>query len=149
MVPALKPSLIGNNNNPTSIGLAPGSAILFNSLEFITDRIGCLSLSPQEWDSSAIFIAMVHSGSPTLCTTLDESSNKDGSASVTGGSSRSPGHQWCNMVTSIDLIITRPAPENTPALQTISTVMVRMAVPQPGRELLPNQQQTNQEEQQA
>jgi hypothetical protein len=44
-------------------------------------------------------------------------------------------------------IITTPVPESTPALQTIPTVMVRMAVPQPGIELLLDQQQAYQEEQ--
>jgi hypothetical protein len=53
------------------------------------------------------------------------------------------------VVTATDPIITTPAPENTPALQTITTVMVRTAVPQPGVERPPNQQQANQEEQQA
>jgi hypothetical protein len=86
MVPTLKLSFIANNNNPTSIDLAPGSAIHFASLEFITDHLGRLSLSPQEWDSSTLFIGMVHSGSPTLRTALEESFDKDDIASgVFGG----------------------------------------------------------------
>jgi hypothetical protein len=53
------------------------------------------------------------------------------------------------VVTSTDPIIATLAPENTLDLKTIPTVTVRMKVPWPGMELLPDQQQTYQEEQQA
>jgi hypothetical protein len=53
------------------------------------------------------------------------------------------------VVTLTDPITTRAASENTPALQTILTVMMRTAVPQPRMEFLSNQQQAYQEEQQA
>jgi hypothetical protein len=53
------------------------------------------------------------------------------------------------MVTPTDPNTVMLALENTPALQTILTIMVRMAVPQPGMELLLDQQQAYQEEQQA
>jgi hypothetical protein len=43
------------------------------------------------------------------------------------------------MVTPTDLITTTLAPENTPALQTILTIMVRTVVPQLGMEFLPDQ----------
>jgi hypothetical protein len=46
MVASPRLSFITNDNNPTDIGLAPGSAIHFGSLEFITDPFGHLSLSP-------------------------------------------------------------------------------------------------------
>jgi hypothetical protein len=36
MVPSPKLAFITNDNNPTSVGLAPCSAIYFRSLEFIT-----------------------------------------------------------------------------------------------------------------
>jgi hypothetical protein len=51
------------------------------SLEFITDHLSHLSLSPQEGDSSAIFTGMVHSRMPSLHTTLEETFNEDGAAS--------------------------------------------------------------------
>jgi hypothetical protein len=46
-------------------------------------------------------------------------------------------------------ITTTPVLETTSAFQTILTVTVWIVAPQPGMELLPMQQQTNQEEQQA
>jgi hypothetical protein len=90
MVPSPKLSFITNNNNPTGVGLAPSSAIHFSSLENIVDHFGHLSLSPQERDSGAISIGMVHNGLPSLHATLGESSNEDDTASSTGGSLGSP-----------------------------------------------------------
>jgi hypothetical protein len=45
MILSPKLSFITNDNNPTSVGLALGSAIHFDSLKFITNRFGHLSLS--------------------------------------------------------------------------------------------------------
>jgi hypothetical protein len=85
MVSLPKLSFVANGNNQTSVRLALGSTIHFSSLEFTANRLSRLSLSPQEWDSSAIFIGIVHSTSPSLHTTLEESSDKDGTALGTGG----------------------------------------------------------------
>jgi hypothetical protein len=49
----------------------------------------------------------------------------------------------------MDPIITTPISESTLVLQTILTVMLQTTAPQPGMELLPDQQQAYQEEQQA
>jgi hypothetical protein len=53
------------------------------------------------------------------------------------------------MVTPTDPITITPTLDGTLALQTISMVTVRTAVPQPGTELLPVQYQVYQNEQQA
>jgi hypothetical protein len=53
------------------------------------------------------------------------------------------------VVTLTEPIITTPALENTPDLQTIPMATVLMAVPPPGMEPLLDQQQAYQEEQQA
>jgi hypothetical protein len=60
-----------------------------------------------------------------------------------------PAPEGCNVVTSTDPVIDTPVPENTPALQTIPTIMVLMTTSQPEMELIPDQQQAYQEEQQA
>jgi hypothetical protein len=85
MVPSPKLSFVANSNNPIGVGLAPGSTIHFDTLEITVGRLGCLSLSPPEWDSSSIFIRMVHSGSTSLRTTLEKFSNEEGATSGTGG----------------------------------------------------------------
>jgi hypothetical protein len=66
MVYSLKLSFIDNSSNPTGIGLTLGETICFSSLEFTADCFGRLSLSPEEGDSDALCVGMVHSGSPSL-----------------------------------------------------------------------------------
>jgi hypothetical protein len=104
---------------------------------------------PQGWDSGALFIGMVYSGSPSRCTHLKESSGEDSTTSGARGSMGPPGPRGCNVVTLMDPIIAALVPESTPTLQTIPTVTVQTAEPQPGMEHLPDQQQAYQEEQQA
>jgi hypothetical protein len=65
MVPSPKLSFVANGNHSTGVGLVLGSTIHFGSLAFTVDRLGHLSLSPHEWDSSLVFIGMVHDGSPS------------------------------------------------------------------------------------
>jgi hypothetical protein len=121
MVPSLKLSFVANGNHPTDVGLAPRSTIHIGSLEFTTDRLGRLSLSPQEWDSSIVFVGMVHNRSPSLHTTLEESSDEDGALQIDP--------RGCNVVTVTDPITATPAADNAPALQTIPTVKMWTAVP--------------------
>jgi hypothetical protein len=114
MVPSLKLSFVSNGNDPTGVGLAPGSTIHFGSLEFTTNRLG---------------------------TTLEESSDEYGTTSCAWGSSGSPGPRGFNVETSTDPITATPVSENTPALQTIPMVTVRTVVAQAGMKFLPDHQQ--------
>jgi hypothetical protein len=140
MVYSLILSFIANDNNPTGIGLTPRETIRFGNLEFIIDRLGRLSLSPVEGDSGAIFVGMVHNGSPSLHTALKDSSEEGGTTSGIGGSSGYPSSRGCNVAILTVPITTTPVLENTPTLLTILTVMVWTVAPQLGMELLPNQQ---------
>jgi hypothetical protein len=56
-----------------SVGFTLVENIRFGSLEFIADPIDSLSLSAKGNDSSAIFMGMAHSGPPSLCTILEDS----------------------------------------------------------------------------
>jgi hypothetical protein len=92
---------------------------------------------------------MVHNGSLSLHTVLEESSGEGDAASGGGKSFGFPSPRGCNVVTPIVSITTTPSSENTPALSTILTVLLWTAAPQPRTRLLPKQQQAYQEEQQA
>jgi hypothetical protein len=94
-----KVSFVANGSNPIGVGLALGETICFGSLEFTTDHLGGLSLSPQEGDPGALFMGMVHSGSPSLHTAIKDSFDEGGTTSGEGGSSGSPNPRGCNMVT--------------------------------------------------
>jgi hypothetical protein len=85
MVYSLKLSFVANGNNPTDVGLAPGETIHFGSLEFTSDRLDHLSLSLEVGDSGTIFVGMVHSESPSLHTTLQDSSDESTAAKGAGG----------------------------------------------------------------
>jgi hypothetical protein len=91
MAPSPKLYFVANDNNSIDVYLAPGSTILFDSLEFTPDRIGCLTLSPLEWDSRTIFIGMAHSRSPSLHTALKVPSDEGGTALGARGRSGSLG----------------------------------------------------------
>jgi hypothetical protein len=118
-------------------------------LEFIADSFRSLSLSLEWSDSGVIIVRMVHSGSPSLLTIVEESANEDDMASSIGGSSGIPISRVCNVVTLIVPITTTPPSEGTPAPLTIPTVSLRTTVSQPNTGLLPEQQQAYEEEQQA
>jgi hypothetical protein len=114
-----------------------GETIHFGSLEFITNRFDTLSLSPEGNDLGVMFMEMVHNGSPSLHTILEESTGEDNSASSGGGSSSFPISRSCNVVIPAIPITTTPLPEGTPVLLTIPTVPLRTTVPQPDTGLLP------------
>jgi hypothetical protein len=53
MVYSPKLSLVSKDSNPTDVGLALGETISFGSLEFTTDHLVHLSLTPLEDDPCA------------------------------------------------------------------------------------------------
>jgi hypothetical protein len=131
-------SFVAHGNNLTVVGLAPSKTICFRGLEFTVDLFSHLSLSHKGGYSGPVFIGTVHSGSPSLHTTLKDSSDEGDPVSGKGGSFGSPGPQGCNVVTPTSLIITTPVPENTLVLLSILSVPVWTAAPQPGMKLLPD-----------
>jgi hypothetical protein len=110
-----KLTFVADGNNQTGIGLTLGETICFGSLEFTADCFSNLSLSPEGNHSGAVFVGMVHSGSPSMHTVLEESFDEGDIASVGGG-------------VTIP-ITTTPSLENTPALLTIPTVQQRTIAP--------------------
>jgi hypothetical protein len=109
MVPSLKLFFLANINNLTGVVLTPGSTIHFGTIDYLDH----LSLSPQEGDSSAIFVGTVHHGMPSLHTTLEETFDEDSTASGTEGSSGSPSPRGCNMVTLTDPVTNMPMLDST------------------------------------
>jgi hypothetical protein len=81
MVHSPKPTIVTNSSHLISIGFVLGETIHFRSLEFIADHFCNLSLSPKGNDSGAIFMGMVHHGSPSLHIVLEESTDMDDTTS--------------------------------------------------------------------
>jgi hypothetical protein len=101
MVYSPKLTLVANGYNSIGVGLALGETIYFGSLEFTDDRFGNLSLSPEGGDPGAIFVGMVHGGTLSLHTVLEESSNEGDASSAGGASSSFLSPRGCNMVTLV------------------------------------------------
>jgi hypothetical protein len=108
----------------TNVGFTFGETICFRSLEFIAGRFGSLSISPEGNDSYTIFVGMVHSGSSSLHTILEESTDVCGTSSSGGGRSSFPIYRGCNMVTPTVPITTILLLEGTPAPLTIPMVLL-------------------------
>jgi hypothetical protein len=105
-------------------GFSLGEIVCFGSLEFIADCFDSLSLSPNGNDSSIVFMEMSHTGSPPLCTILEDSIDEFYTTSSGEGSSGFPISRRRNMVTPHVPITTTLWPEDTPASQTIATVLL-------------------------
>jgi hypothetical protein len=128
------------------VELTWGETIYFVNPEFITNHFDSQSLSPEGNDSCAIFVGMVHSGSPSLHAILEESASEDDSASSDEERSDFPIPQDCNVVTPAIPVATTPPPEETLVLQTIPAVHQQNAVPQLDIRLLLEQLLAYQEE---
>jgi hypothetical protein len=62
----------------------------WSSLEFIADCVNSLSLSAKGNDSGVVFVGIAHSGSPSLHTILEDSTDEFNTASTRGGGFRLP-----------------------------------------------------------
>jgi hypothetical protein len=71
-------------------GFSLGKTVRFRSLEFIADCSGSLSLSPKGTDSGTIFMGIAHSGSPSLRSILEDSTEVFYTTSSREGSSSFP-----------------------------------------------------------
>jgi hypothetical protein len=91
MITSPKLCFIANGNNPTGVSLALGETIHFGNLVFTADRFGHLSLSSDERNSGTIFIGIMHNGSSSSHTTLEDSSVEGSAALGAGGISESLG----------------------------------------------------------
>jgi hypothetical protein len=108
-----KPTIATRDIYLFGVELSQGEAIHFEDIEFIIDHFDNLSLSLEGNDLGVVVGGMVHSGSPSLHTILEESPSEDDSASSDGRSSSFPIPRACNMVTSAIPIVTMPPPEAT------------------------------------
>jgi hypothetical protein len=108
MVHSLKVVVITDDDYQTSGRFTLGETIHFECLEFIVNRFDSLSLSLEGNDSGAVFVGMVHSGSPSLHTILKESIDEGDTTSSRRGSFGFPISRGCNLVTTTILIITTP-----------------------------------------
>jgi hypothetical protein len=93
MVHSMKPIIVANGNKLTGIGFTLVETICFGSLEFITDRFSNLNLSPEGNDLGAVFVGIVHSGSPSLHHVLEESTDEDDTTFNGRGTPASPSHE--------------------------------------------------------
>jgi hypothetical protein len=96
-------------------------------------------------DSGVVFVGMAHSGSPSLHTILEESTDNGDTASSRGGSFGLPISRGCNVVTLTVPIVTTPPLEDTPVPLTILSVPLWITVSQPDTGLPPEWLQAYQE----
>jgi hypothetical protein len=85
MVHSPEPAIITDGHRQATVGFALGETIHLGSLEFIANRFGRLSLSPERNDSDAVFIVMVHNGLLSLQGILEDSTDEDDTTSSGGG----------------------------------------------------------------
>jgi hypothetical protein len=106
----------------TCNGFSLGETIRFGGLDFITDCFSSLSLSPKGNNSCVIFIRMARSGSPSLRSILEDSTNEFYTASSREGSSGFPISQRHSLGTPPAPIETTPWPKDAQTPQTMAIV---------------------------
>jgi hypothetical protein len=82
--------IVTDGDHQTGVGFALGKIVRFGSLEFNVNHFGSLSLSPEGNDSCVVFVGIVHSGSPSVHTILEESADEDDTTSRGGEAPASP-----------------------------------------------------------
>jgi hypothetical protein len=90
MVHSLTLAVTIDGEHLTCGGFSLGEIVRFRSLEFIADCFNSLSLSPKGSNSSVVFMGTTRSGSPSLHTILEDSTDEFDMISSTEGSSNYP-----------------------------------------------------------
>jgi hypothetical protein len=140
MVHSSKVTIIADSKHQTGISFTLGETVRFDSLEFITDRFGRLSLSDKGNVLGPVFVGMAHSGSPSLHTILKDSVDKGDTPSSGGRSFDFPISRECNVVAPSIPIKTAPRTKGTSTHLTIATVPLWTTASQPDHGLTPEQQ---------
>jgi hypothetical protein len=131
MVHSPKLTIITNGKHQTCVSLTLGEIICFSSL----------ILSSEGNTLDAVFMGMAHSGSSSLHTILEDSTDVGNTTSSRGRSSSFPVSRECNVVTPSVPIMSAAPSEGTPTPLAITTVPLWTAAPQPYPMLIPEQQQ--------
>jgi hypothetical protein len=76
MVHSSTPAITTDDEHLSCDGFSLDETVCFRSLDFITDCFGSSSLSPKGNDSGAVFVRTTRSGSPSLCTILEDSADE-------------------------------------------------------------------------
>jgi hypothetical protein len=84
MVHSPKLIVLGDDKHLTNIIFTHGKTIHFGSLEFIANHFSHLSLSVEGNDSDTVFVGMAHSGSSSLHTVHEDSTDKGDTTSSIG-----------------------------------------------------------------
>jgi hypothetical protein len=113
----------------TCAGFSLGETIRFGRLEFIANYFGNLSLSLMGNESGVIFVGMARSGSPPLCSILEDSINEFYIASSREGNFDFPVSWRRNMVTLPFYITATPRLKDASTLQAIATVPLWTIIP--------------------
>jgi hypothetical protein len=140
MVHSLMLAITTNGEHLTYNGFSLSETIRSGSLEFITDSFGSMSLSPKGSDSGTVFMGTTCSGSPSLCTILDDSVNEFYTTSSGEGNYGFPISWRRSMGTTTAPIATTPWPEDALTPHTMAKALLQTIVLWPDTRLPPERQ---------